>query len=112
MERVTREMADKFERFGFLTRVNCDRARYGFENMCGYNGLLNKSLRKFEEFDEEMTYAAYSLADKYELKYSGGSDFHGEAKPGIHLGTGRGNLYVPYAFYEDLKACSYFDDET
>ena len=53
MERVTREMADKFERFGFLTRVNADRARYGFEDMCGYNGLLNKSLRKFEEFDEE-----------------------------------------------------------
>lgn len=66
----------------------------------------------YTEFDEEMTYAAYSLADKYELKYSGGSDFHGEAKPGIHLGTGRGNLYVPYAFYEDLKACSHFDDET
>ena len=55
MERVTREMADKFERFGFLTRVNADRARYGFEDMCGYNGLLNKSLRKFEEFDAEMT---------------------------------------------------------
>ena len=66
----------------------------------------------YTEFDEEMTYTAYSLADKYELKYSGGSDFHGETKPGIHLGTGRGNLYVPYAFYEDLKACSYFDDET
>ena len=55
MERVTREMADKFERFGFLTRVNADRARCGFEDMCGYNGLLNKSLRKFEEFDAEMT---------------------------------------------------------
>ena len=53
MERVTREIADKFERFGFITRVNCDRARYGFEDMCGYNGLLNKSLRKFEEFDED-----------------------------------------------------------
>lgn len=55
MERVTREMADKFERFGFLTRVNADRARYGFEDMCGYNGFMNKCLRKFEEFDAEMT---------------------------------------------------------
>ena len=55
MERVTREMADKFERFGFLARVNADRARDGFEDMCGYNGFMNKCLRKFEEFDEEMT---------------------------------------------------------
>ncbi len=55
MERVTREMADKFERFGFLARVNADRARYGFEDMCGYNGFMNRCLRKFEEFDAEMT---------------------------------------------------------
>jgi len=55
LERITREMADKFERFGFLTRVNCDRARYGFEDMCGYSGFMNKCLRKFEEFDEGIT---------------------------------------------------------
>ena len=66
----------------------------------------------YTEFDEEMTYAAKSLVEKYDLKQSGGSDFHGEAKPGIHLGTGRGNLFVPYSFYEELKACSHFDDET
>lgn len=55
LERVTREMADKFERFGYITSVSCDRARYGFEDMCGYSGFMNKCLRKFEEFDEGVT---------------------------------------------------------
>ena len=55
LECKTREMADKFERFGFLTRVNADRARKGFEDMCGYDGFMNKCLRKFEEFDEDTT---------------------------------------------------------
>lgn len=55
LERVTREMADKFERFGYITSISCDRARYGFEDMCGYSGFMNKCLRKFEEFDEGIT---------------------------------------------------------
>ena len=35
---------------------------------------------------------------------SGGSDFHGSVKPDIALGTGRGNLAVPYSCYEALRA--------
>lgn len=65
----------------------------------------------YTEFDEEMTVTARSLADEFGLKQSGGSDFHGETKPGIHLGSGRGNLFVPYSFYEDMKACSTYDEE-
>ena len=36
----------------------------------------------------------------FDLKQSGGSDYHGKAKPGIDLGVGRGNLFVSYKFYE------------
>ena len=36
------------------------------------------------------------LADEYNLKLSGGSDFHGSNKPQIHLGSGMGDLAVPY----------------
>lgn len=36
-----------------------------------------------------------SLAAKYDLLLSGGSDFHGANKPDIDLGSGRGRLYVP-----------------
>jgi 3',5'-nucleoside bisphosphate phosphatase len=40
-----------------------------------------------------------SLAERHGLMVTGGSDFHGAAKPGVSLGTGnRGNLKIP----EDL----------
>jgi len=45
------------------------------------------------------------LAKKYGLLVTGGSDFHGEVKPGVKLGTGcGGNLKVPEAVLEKLKA--------
>lgn len=43
------------------------------------------------------------LARENNLLISGGSDFHGENKPSIHLGTGRGHLYIPYSILEDIK---------
>lgn len=43
------------------------------------------------------------LARENNLLISGGSDFHGENKPSIHLGTGRGHLYVPYSVLDDIK---------
>lgn len=44
-----------------------------------------------------------ALAKKYDLLLSGGSDFHGSNKPGIDLGTGCGNLFVPYEILESIK---------
>lgn len=53
----------------------------------------------------EAIYSTYSASDeremrtlaaKYDLCISGGSDFHGENKPKLDLGTGYGSLYVPY----------------
>lgn len=64
----------------------------------------------YTEFDEEMASMARLMAEKFELLESGGSDFHGENKPGIALGTGRGNLFVPYEFYEKLRAASKYDE--
>ena len=43
------------------------------------------------------------LADKYCLKYSGGSDYHGTNKPHIDLGIGRRNLNIPYSVLEKLR---------
>lgn len=59
----------------------------------------------YSEFDPEMTQKAVGLAEHFGLKQSGGSDFHGTTKPGISLGTGRGDLNVPYSFYEELHDC-------
>lgn len=44
-----------------------------------------------------------NLADKYDLLISGGSDFHGATKPGVQIGTGKGNMKIPYSIYENLK---------
>jgi predicted metal-dependent phosphoesterase TrpH len=44
--------------------------------------------------DDVRRYA--EIAKKYGLAVTGGSDFHGDAKPDIALGTGRnGNLDIP-----------------
>lgn len=44
-----------------------------------------------------------SLARKYDLLITGGSDFHGTVKPSIDLGSGRGNLKVPASLLKDLE---------
>lgn len=60
----------------------------------------------------ETIYSLYSDTDtefakrmcaKHKLLESGGSDFHGANKPDIALGKGKGNLEIPYEFYEILR---------
>ncbi|MBO4838062.1 MAG: PHP domain-containing protein [Lachnospiraceae bacterium] len=58
---------------------------------------------RYTEYNAETTRKAEELAARFGLKQSGGSDFHGAAKPLIDLGTGWGGLKVPFSFYEDLK---------
>lgn len=43
------------------------------------------------------------LAGRYGLLKTGGTDYHGSAKPGVALGTGRGGLRVPYEWVEALR---------
>ncbi len=57
-------------------------------------------------YDEKTTETAAKIADGYGFLHSGGSDFHGDNKPYISLGTGKGDLVVPYEFYEKLKKFS------
>ena len=45
--------------------------------------------------DEQTTALSCALAYKFKLEFSGGSDFHGDRKPDISLGVGRGNLEIP-----------------
>lgn len=44
-----------------------------------------------------------SLALKYHLVVSGGSDFHGANKPDIELGTGRGGLRITESILDAIK---------
>ncbi len=43
------------------------------------------------------------LAETYGLILTGGSDFHGTAKPSISVGTGKGGLHVPYSCFRALE---------
>ncbi len=70
--------------------------------------LRDAGLRGIEVFHSDHRppdverYAA--LAEKLHLAVSGGSDFHGAAKPNIHLGTGtNGNLNVSNKVLADLR---------
>ncbi len=42
------------------------------------------------------------LAKDHNLIVTGGSDFHGDIKPGIDLGTGYGDLSIPYSIRDEL----------
>lgn len=57
----------------------------------------------YPSFSPEVSDLARRIAREYGLKESGGSDFHGETKPHIQLGTGKGNLAVPAAFADILQ---------
>ena len=45
-----------------------------------------------------------TLADRHDLVATGGSDYHGTVKPGLSVGTGRGDLSVPDEALEALAA--------
>lgn len=66
-------------------------------------GLLGMET-DYSDYDQQTTALAHSIAAEFGLLPSGGSDFHGTVKPSIALGSGRGNLRVPYAYVEALKA--------
>ncbi len=44
-----------------------------------------------------------ALADRHRLLVTGGSDFHGDAKPEARLGAGSGGNYFSYDLFEALK---------
>lgn len=61
----------------------------------------------------EAIYSTYSAREEQKMKefavhfnllISGGSDFHGTNKPSIQLGTGTGNLCIPYTVLAPIKS--------
>jgi 3',5'-nucleoside bisphosphate phosphatase len=71
--------------------------------------LRDAGLRGIEVFHSDHSpedMQRYSgIARKYNLLVTGGSDFHGDVKPQISLGTGyHGNLNIPISVLNDLRA--------
>ena len=70
------------------------------------------SLKKMGLMGIEAIYSTYSvreeayirdLAAELDLCISGGSDFHGDNKPGLDLGCGYGHLDIPYSILDTLR---------
>ncbi len=58
----------------------------------------------YTAYSDETTALAKQIAAEYSLKESGGSDFHGNAKPATALGIGKGNLKVSTEILRKLQA--------
>lgn len=64
--------------------------------LCGIEGY-------YTDYTPEMENEYRSLAKKYGLKISGGTDFHGSFKPHISMGRGLGDMKIPYSVLEKMK---------
>ena len=58
----------------------------------------------YAEHSQAQTLEYLALARRFGLGVSGGSDFHGAAKPDIELGRGRGNLRIDISVLDLLRA--------
>ena len=76
-----------------LKEILTEYKSYGLNGVEGY----------YSEYTEEMQEKYQNMAKELGLLISGGSDFHGEKKPQIQIGKGKGNLKIPYSILEEMK---------
>lgn len=84
---LTKKFGDELERF---IRRLMDAGLTGIE---GY----------YTDYTPEMERTYRGLAEKYGLKLSGGTDFHGAFKPHISIGRGLGGLEIPDSVLQKMK---------
>lgn len=58
----------------------------------------------YGEYEPSLRRKMAARAAKFGLLASGGSDFHGDYRPGVRVGVGRGDLAVPDSVLEELRA--------
>jgi predicted metal-dependent phosphoesterase TrpH len=56
----------------------------------------------YPEHTPQQTALFEKIAKRHRLLITGGTDFHGALKPKIQMGSGTGNLSIPYELYERL----------
>ncbi|HWR53702.1 MAG TPA: PHP domain-containing protein [Bryobacteraceae bacterium] len=82
-----------------------EHAPDGFERLLA--DWKDAGLRAIEAWHSDHTDAHIAkyraMAGRLGLGVTGGTDFHGDAKPGVSLGSGRGRLNIPRSVLDDLK---------
>jgi hypothetical protein len=63
----------------------------------------------YSSYTQQQQNDLLALADEFGLAASGGSDFHGSNKPTISIGSGTGDLQIPYTVLENLREYTYKD---
>ena len=66
---------------------------YGLDGLEGY----------YTDYTPEMQKKYQLMAKETGLMISGGTDFHAKMKPHISIGTGLGNMKIPYSVLEEMK---------
>ena len=66
---------------------------------CGLDGMEVL----YPKYKPEQTVLAERIAEEFGILGSGGSDFHGDNKPDIAMGSGRGTLAVPTEYMLKLR---------
>lgn len=56
----------------------------------------------YSEHSPDQTQLFLELASRHDLVITGGTDFHGAIQPTIQMGSGKGDLFVPYEIFETL----------
>jgi len=58
----------------------------------------------YPEHSDEIIDHLIDIANRHDLLITGGTDFHGQLKPELKMGSGYGHLNVPYHVFETLRA--------
>ena len=57
---------------------------------------------EYSLYSRELIGLSESIAEEFGILKSGGSDFHGSNKPDRKIAVGKGNILVPFEYYEKL----------
>ncbi len=84
-----------------LTKFDDDKIRMYLKELkgCGLDGVEGY----YTDYTPEMQAKYQSMAKELGLMISGGTDFHAKMKPHISIGTGLGNMKIPYSLLEEMK---------
>lgn len=85
---LTKKSPEELDRFVHHLTVN------GLVGIEGY----------YTDYTNDMAREYRALAERYGLRLSGGTDFHGSFKPHISIGRGNGDMVIPYSVLTEMKA--------